>query len=761
MANGSDRLQKSVKDEPAQFWDIWAAHEAELRRLCAHFCRGRHDEIEDLLATARIHAWDRWGTYSLTVRNPGPWLAQLTRNVCLNDLRSKKRWFERLPYMAQDMTERATDPTVAAEHHIMLEWAMRTLDALPTRLREPFRAHVLHHHSYSDIARAYGITESVARQRVAAARRLLAQMINEEDSPRRDGSPPDVPDVPGEPPGSHGAGDDPGLEAFGALLEEIAARMVDTRVIHVPLPSGGVLEYHAVFEHGVSRCEQRIKTLLEYVARHPRGWRRRLELANLLIAQSRVAEAASQLRIVLERQPRALQASLRLGQLLVLLGKPDEAAGVYAAALAHVQHTATRHHLNGLMERALSGGPIGQYASAQRSERYERAVAEFRAAIAEEPQNLAHHHELAATYDAWGKRVEALAAYDEALRIDPDDVYALARCNNAATALGCCDLAIERLERAVAIDPHYTYAVKLLADHRASRGLVRGAEGRRTRELAKSVLARDPESADAWDALSRYYDYRNELDKSVSIWRAFVSRNPGNAKAWTFLGTALFRLGEPVEAARAYVKSQQLDPGWLDVYWRGTPVLIQVGRTNEALRWVEELRARFPDHWDACRCAGEFLYELGGDPETCLRLVRRGVELQPDVPAAWHAYARLLARVGRYDEALAAFERVVETADAPDTLPAAYVPLERGRVLRAVGREEEAVASFREFERHARSRRGLDPFYLRNVGLALAELGDLKGAERAYRSAVKAGAWYARDEYEEVQRRLAASSGGG
>ncbi|MBM3494366.1 MAG: hypothetical protein FJX72_08610, partial [Armatimonadetes bacterium] len=61
-------LRRVAEGGSGAFWDVWAAHEAELRRLCLRFHRRRTEEAEDALATARIRAWDRWATYGPDVR---------------------------------------------------------------------------------------------------------------------------------------------------------------------------------------------------------------------------------------------------------------------------------------------------------------------------------------------------------------------------------------------------------------------------------------------------------------------------------------------------------------------------------------------------------------------------------------------------------------------------------------------------------------------------------------------------------------------
>ncbi len=751
MAFGSSLRGAARGCGARDFWEVWAAHEAALRQLCLSMYKYRHDEAEDLLRTAMTRAWDRWPRHGPSVENPGAWLSELTRNLCLTSMRTERRREGLLPKVLDGTRQDDEHIEEAVHRRHMLARAMQVIDGMPPSLREPFVAFALYGQSYTEVAQTYGLTFGSIRARVKRARQILAAALGEE--PKLGPSDPsDKSDASDKRDSSDAS------SIAGSLIEEIAWHLRDTCVIQIKLETGGTLEYHATFDQGLSRCRQRIQTLEAYVAKHERGWRRRFELANLLIAESRLDEAEGHLRRLLESQPRHLQSSLRLGQMLVLQRRLEDAVSVYEAARRLAASPATRHHLDGLIERARSGVIFPQYAVSQREDHLQRAADAFRAAIAEEPDNLAHYHELALTYETWGKPVEALAAYDAALEMDPDDVYALARCYNSATAQRLFHLVLPRLERAVELDPNYTYALKLLVDRRSNIGLVRGKPGRETLAMAKRLVSRSPNSADAFDAMTRYYDGRCEFDRSVALWREFLTRNPDNAKAWTFYGTALERVGDVRAAAEAYIRSQDLDPGWLDVYWRGLAIIIAAGHAETARAWIREIATRFPNHWDASLRMADAMLRLGDDAGEAVRVARRAVELAPNLEAAWRDYGWILSRADRHEEALEAYRLAWEIAErlsesgAPDAL------FGLGCALKAVGRHAEANEALRQVASVARDRIADDPRYPVLLGRALEWMDDLAGAERAYKRAMRAGAWWARVDLERLRERLAADS---
>jgi hypothetical protein len=83
-----------------------------------------------------------------------------------------------------------------------------------------------------------------------------------------------------------------------------------------------------------------------------------------------------------------------------------------------------------------------------------------------------------------------------------------------------------------------------------------------------------------------------------------------------------------------------------------------------------------------------------------------------------------------------------------------------GLALKALGRTEDAKAAFLELEHHVRARPAADCSSQCELGLARLAMGDLSGAERAFRRAVNAGAWWARVHLDKVRRQRSAASEG-
>lgn len=125
----------------------------------------------------------------------------------------------------------------------------------------------------------------------------------------------------------------------------------------------------------------------------------------------------------------------------------------------------------------------------------------------------------------------------------------------------------------------------------------------------------------------------------------------------------------------------------------------------------------------------EELHEKGTEESrrAALELYRHAVELRPSYPAAHVAFARALAEVGRFDDAL---EEVENARYGPVNAEASAV---EGRIHHSAGDDAAALQSYRRAIREAR---GFQPEAHTGVGIILQEKGDYAGAAAEFTKAV-------------------------
>ena len=124
---------------------------------------------------------------------------------------------------------------------------------------------------------------------------------------------------------------------------------------------------------------------------------------------------------------------------------------------------------------------------------------------------------------------------------------------------------------------------------------------------------------------------------------------------------------------------------------------------------------------------GVTLGELG-KYEEALRAFDKAIELKPDYPLAWYNKGLTLGELGKYEEALRAYDKAIELK--PD-YPLAW--FSKGYALGELGKHEEELRAYDK----AIELKPDDPDAWFNKGVALGELGKYEEALRAFDKAIE------------------------
>ena len=143
-------------------------------------------------------------------------------------------------------------------------------------------------------------------------------------------------------------------------------------------------------------------------------------LGDLLVRQGDKEAAAGHYRQALRLQPDDARAARLLADLLADRGSLEEALGLYARALER-RPDATTHFNHGNALQQLG--------------RSDAAIAEYRAALALDPELAGAHNNLGALLLGRGEAAAAAAHFTRALELDPSDANARANLAIARQAL--------------------------------------------------------------------------------------------------------------------------------------------------------------------------------------------------------------------------------------------------------------------------------------------------------------------------------------
>lgn len=204
-------------------------------------------------------------------------------------------------------------------------------------------------------------------------------------------------------------------------------------------------------------------------------------------------------------------------------------------------------------------------------------------------------------YDKQGNLDNAIAALDQAVRIDPQfalgfaslgEAYrlkniidpnrkwvdqALANLNHAIevddrlpapfvslgwlhSALGDHDLALQEFQKALAVNPRDPEAIKGMAREYERMGRLQDAEA-----SFKQAIALRPDDWDGYNTLGFFYFRRQRFSDAIAQFRRVLELTPDNATAYSNLAAMYLQMNDPqsqAQAEAALKKSIALDPSY-------------------------------------------------------------------------------------------------------------------------------------------------------------------------------------------------------
>jgi tetratricopeptide (TPR) repeat protein len=423
----------------------------------------------------------------------------------------------------------------------------------------------------------------------------------------------------------------------------------------------------------------------------------------------RWAEAETVAREAIQARPHAPDLRVELGWVLDGQGREEEALAAYAEALA----------IDSGHERALQS----RVTALRGLRRWAEAEAAARALIAAHPRDPGSHLNLGLVFDDQDRDEEALAAYAEALAVDPTDPTALQLQVTALRGLRRWAEAETAAREAIQARPH-------TPDLRVELGWVLDDQGREEEALAAFGEALSIDAGHEWALRSRVSALRGlrRWAEAEAAARALIAAHPRDPGSHLNLGWVFKDQDRDEEALAAFTEALAIDPtDPTALEWR-------VSALRGLRRWAEaETAAR--EAIQARPHAPDLRVELGwvlddqGREEEALAAFAEALSI--DARHKWALRSRVSALQGlrRWAEAEAA-ARALIAAHPRDPLS----HLNLGWVFDDQDRDEEALAAYAE----ALAIDPTDPTALQWRVTALRGLRRWAEAETAAREAIQA-----------------------
>jgi tetratricopeptide (TPR) repeat protein len=524
-----------------------------------------------------------------------------------------------------------------------------------------------------------------------------------------------------------------------------------------------------------TRATQELSTAIQ---QRPDSLASRFALASVLEEEKKFSGALEQLRSIHTQDPRFAPATLKLSQILIKLGKPQQAIADLQESLAQEPATDEAVTLqaalgiayaeNGQLDKGLdtlkdliSTQPdsadahlqLGLLMARRRQPGdQERAATEFREALRLDPSSDASRLALARTLISYHKFSDAVPLLVEYTSHQSKDAQGFYELGLAYKWLHQPEAAIKVLRRSVELESHDSASRfelgKLLAEGGQTVAAIQQLQA------AERIDSENPEihsqlasllgeagrkaEADAENKKVAALQARNNRDKEIGRlneeanqllssrsakaaaekYQRAVQLNPKDAKLRYNLSLALDRMGDLAAEKKELLKSVELDPQFSVAQNQLGLLALNASQHAEAeVRFKKALEAQ-PTFAEAQSNLAVVYSQMGRLPEAA-SFFQNAIKNDPTYNKAHVNYGLLLAQQHLFGEAEQQFRTAIQINEKDAS---AYSAL--GMLLAKSDRTSDAVACFR---RAAELEPNLAQAHL-NLGIALADQFDRTGA---------------------------------
>jgi tetratricopeptide (TPR) repeat protein len=336
----------------------------------------------------------------------------------------------------------------------------------------------------------------------------------------------------------------------------------------------------------------------------------RLLLADYLIGQNRLDDAAGQLEPLAADRQVGRTATTRLAMIAQARGRGDEAIRMIDGALAQQPN---------------------------------------------DPRTLAAKSELLRQQNQLG---EAAKVADQAVTANPRSAEAQLAKARVLRAQGSFDKAEAALKQALQLNPRAGAPRVELARLRVRTGAADAVAA------ATDAAEANPSSVEAKIILVRALLQRRELAKAQATLDEVMRTSPDVAAVHTQMGVLSAMRNDVAGARQAFTRALELDPGQFEAIAGLTSVDLAAGRKQEALARIDALTARVPKNVNAL-IVGAQAHAAASSFTRAEQLARAAIDVDPSSIAGYSLLGRIFLAQKRLDAARDQFQRLADTQERP------------------------------------------------------------------------------------------------
>jgi len=365
--------------------------------------------------------------------------------------------------------------------------------------------------------------------------------------------------------------------------------------------------------------------------------------------------------------------------------KPDHALSYYHFALAH------------MYEEMMAMYGRAEYAN--------KAIEEYRLAIAADPSSEYLNTALAELYHRTGRIRDAILEAQEIIRRDPNNIEAhkllgriylrsLGDMQSGTQSQEVLQLAIVQYEATVRIEPGNADNYLLLG-----RLYILDKDLLKAESQFKQAIKLDPGSEEAVTSLAYLYNDEGDSKKALETLNS-VPESGRSSKIYAALGATYEKQKDYKSAVTAYQQALKLDKENLDAMRGLAQNLANDNQVDAALTQYKAVQDADPQDPQASVEMSK-LYRRMGKLDLAMESLKKAEPLSQDSMEVAYNEALILEAQGKYDDAAAALQKLVTRTTSSDGNYSAgersnrALFLERlGNVYRESGRPQQALDSF-------------------------------------------------------------------
>jgi tetratricopeptide (TPR) repeat protein len=381
--------------------------------------------------------------------------------------------------------------------------------------------------------------------------------------------------------------------------------------------------------------------------------------------------------------------------------KPPEASQEQASTSTPDHAQAYYHYMLARRFRELAG-------IYNRSDYVERAISEYKAAMAADPGSLFLRTELAELYWRINRVGDAISEAEGVLKINPDDADAhrllghiylrnLGRGEPDKAASESLAKAIEQFEALVKADPTDADSYVVLG-----RLYKLNNQGAKAEEAFKKVLGSDPSSRDALVSLAQLYLDQGDYDDAIAL-LSNVPDDETDSSLLAMLGAAYGQNHNIDKAIETFEKALADDSDNVELRRSYASVLLDNNRADAARAQLQKILDADPQDGSTLLRLGQLDRETGNFDKARQELERARTLMPDNSDAIEYQQALLEDAVGNDDKAIAIFQDLLKKSEKPD---GEYSPGEAnnralfleqiGNIYRTQEKYDKAIETFKE-----------------------------------------------------------------